>query len=242
MKTKYRTTLILLWMLFLTGCGGQSYFEEQTALQETETVAEQSETTGSGKTKSVPEVTEKENPVGEALQTESSTAESEAQSIYVDLSGAVNRPGVYEAAYGSRLFQVIEQAGGLTGQADVSSINRAAEVRDGEKIYIYSIGEERLPEDVQTTAGAGASGGTDSMAVSGAGGAKEAFLPDGRLDLNTATKEQLLNLPGIGEQKAEAILSYREEHGGFSSPDEIKNISGIKEGVYRKIQDQIGVR
>ena len=64
---------------------------------------------------------------------------------------------------------------------------------------------------------------------------------DGRVNLNRASKEELMTLPGIGEAKAEAILQYRTEHGGFGSIDEIKQISGIKDGVFEKIKDKITV-
>ena len=245
MKIEYRTILILMVILVLslTGCSEHSYFEDQGLIETADEKTDPVRETG-GKDADGPE-TAKEDSEENRSQTEEVTDDAKhleqdgSQNVFVDLQGAVNHPGVYEVPYGSRLFQVIEMAGGLTEQADLKGVNRAAEVRDGEKIYICSAGEER-PDS-----GNGDGSRTSEMTggtADGNSGMVSAYLPDGRLDLNSATKEQLLTLPGIGEQKAEAILAYRIEKGTFSSPEEIKQIPGIKDGVYRKIQDQVGVR
>ena len=142
--------------------------------------------------------------------------------IYVYVCGAVVSPGVYTLPGGSRLFEACEAAGGFLQGAARSEVNLAREVFDGEQVrvpFLYELQD------------AGNSGGLSS-----------AFTEDGRLDLNTATIADLCTLPGIGESKAGSILSYREEHGGFSSIDEMMQVEGIKEGIFNKIKDKITVR
>ena len=137
--------------------------------------------------------------------------------IYVQVSGAVVCPGVYELPEGSRIFTAIEQAGGLTEEADVRLLNQAEPISDGQMIYIYAMGED--PPAQETTD----------------------IQEDGKVNLNTATAEQLMTLPGIGQSKADLIISYREKQGAFKKIEDIMNIEGIKEGVFSKIKDHIKV-
>ena len=137
--------------------------------------------------------------------------------IYVQVSGAVKNPGVYSLPEGSRIFEAVELAGGLTEQADINSINQAQVLSDGQMIYVYAIGEAELKNQ------------------------ETAEKDDGLVNINTASVEQLMTLPGIGQSKAEAIVSYREEQGAFEKIEELMNITGIKEGVFSKIKDQIKV-
>lgn len=139
------------------------------------------------------------------------------ESIYVHVCGEVNSPGVYELPTGSRVYAAIEAAGGITEKA-AASLNQAEKLSDGQQIYVPS-GEE-----------------AESRAWYGQG-ADEA--DDGKVNLNTAAKEELMTLSGIGEVKAEAIIRYREENGGFSSIEELKEIEGIKDGVFNKVKDKI---
>ena len=140
--------------------------------------------------------------------------------IYVHVCGAVKSPGVYRLREGSRLYEAVEAAGGLTEDASGESLNQAAIAEDGQQIYILSKEE--------TAANPGNSGG-----------AQTAEEDDGKININTANKEQLMTLSGIGETKADSIIQYREEHGGFQNIEEIMEIDGIKEGVFQKISDQI---
>lgn len=143
--------------------------------------------------------------------------------IYVQVSGAVVTPGVYKLPEGSRVFEAVELAGGTTEDADVSALNQALVLSDGQMVYVYAVGEQRTGQE--TGSGQGAYGEPD----------------DGRIDLNTATVEELMTLPGIGQSKAESIVSWREENGAFGSVEDILNITGIKEGVFSKIKDHIKV-
>lgn len=146
-----------------------------------------------------------------------------ADIIYVDVCGQVQHPGVYELLPDSRIYQAIEAAGGMTEDAAADSINQAQKLQDGQQIYVPSKEE--------------AASGTFGTGTNAAAGMQD----DGKVSLNTAAKEELMTLPGIGEVKAEAIISYREEKGGFQSIEELKEIEGIKEGVFQKVKDQIRI-
>ena len=143
---------------------------------------------------------------GEMLQEEDTKA-----LIYVYVCGRVKNPGVYVLSEGDRLFQAVEIAGGLLPDSDVTKINMAQKLEDGQKIYIPS------PEE------AGAE------------------VPQGAVNINSATREMLMTLPGIGESKADAIVAYRQSHGPFGSLEALMDVPGIKEGVYEKIKDRISI-
>ncbi len=139
---------------------------------------------------------------------------------YVYICGAVREPGVYEVPAGSRIYEVISMAGGLLEEASKTAVNQAEMVSDGQMIQIYTNQEVM---DMQNTMD------------------EKAYVEDGRVNINTASVNELMTLPGIGEAKAEAIISYREEHGAFSDVEELKNIPGIKEGIFAQIKEQIKV-
>ena len=155
---------------------------------------------------------------GEQTQTAAGdkTAEHTAM-IYVDISGCVKEPGVYEVQEGTRVFQLIEEAGGLTENADIEGINRAEPLIDGQKIVIYA-----RSGDEAESAGSGERS-------------------DGRININTADSELLQEIPGVGPVTAEKIIQYREENGRFAAPEEIKNVSGIGEKTYEKLANFICV-
>ena len=146
--------------------------------------------------------------------TESST---EPIKIYVHICGEVNNPGVYELAEGSRIFEAVEAAGGFTEGAAQASLNLAQVISDEEQIVILTQDEaaEKARQEREQAAGI--------------------------VNLNTASKEQLMTLTGIGESRAEDILRYRQESGGFQAIEEIMNVPGIKESAYLKIKDSITV-
>ena len=124
----------------------------------------------------------------------------------------------------------VRMAGGFDEHADVNYVNLAEPVTAGEQIYIPTVDETAeiaFPQGGQTESTAGSSG------------LSEASQPDDRVNINTAGKDELMTLPGIGENKAEAIIAYREAQGKFQSTEELMNIRGIKEGVYNKIKNLI---
>lgn len=140
--------------------------------------------------------------------------------IYVHVCGAVKKPGVYKVTSDSRICDAIEAAGGLTRKASDTDVNQAEQLTDGQQVYI--------PYKSQTKNVSGLSNDNTSTDSS-------------KVNINTATSAELKTLPGIGDAKATSILQYREEHGKFASIEEIKNVSGIKDGVYTQIEAYITV-
>ena len=132
---------------------------------------------------------------------------------------------MYEVGSDDRLYEVIAMAGGLTAEAAQDAVNQARVVVDGEQIYIPT------KEEMQTQA----------AAQPGASPAEGTKPQDGKVNLNTATKEELMTLSGVGESRADSIIAYREENGRFQNTEELMQIIGIKEGLYNKIKDNITV-
>lgn len=156
-----------------------------------------------------------------------------APAIYVQVSGAVAKPGVYELTEGSRIFQAVELAGGMTEEADAGALNQAAALSDGQMVYV--------PKEGEGAGQAGALGAGTRQPQQDFGGTGQPQQADGKVALNTATEAELMALPGIGAAKAKSILAWREEHGGFSQIEDLMKIEGIKDGVFSKIKDSIKV-
>jgi len=150
---------------------------------------------------------------------------------FVYICGAVNVPGVYEVEQNARLYEVVEAAGGLREDAAEESVNQARQIEDGEMIRILT--QEEAAQAGDEEAGEGAENDVK---------AETANDSDGRINLNLATVAELMTLPGIGQAKADSIVRYREKNGAFSSIEEIKQVEGIKEGVYNRIKDNIKVK
>ena len=140
----------------------------------------------------------------------------------------MNSPGVYELEAGSRICDALSMAGGVAEDGVYEALDQAKPVVDGQTLYVPGIDEEWKRSLSQENANAEAESGSDDAG-------------DGKININSASKEELMTLPGIGESKASDIITYREEHGGFSSEQDIMNIQGIKEGVYNKIKDRITI-
>lgn len=164
--------------------------------------------------------------VSELDEEESSSAESESEedTVVVHVCGAVQAEGVYTLPAGSRYQDAVEAAGGFTEEAAADFLNLATVLTDGEKIVVPTK-EEAVSLEAEEAS---------SLAA-----AEEES--DGLVDINTADREELMTLPGIGEVKADAIIAYREEYGDFETIEDIMNVSGIKEGAFAKIKDQIKV-
>ena len=189
LKIFYIVSIIML-SLSLTGCNES----EETEFQEI----------------SAEELDEK----GASDETDMVKDEEKTEKIFVHVCGEVNNPGVYELNAGSRVFEALDAAGGVTKDAADDSVNQAEVLSDGQQLEILS--EEQMSRNELT----------------------ETFY-SGKMNINKATKEELMTLSGIGESKADAIIRYREENGNFNSIEEIMEIEGIKEGVFRKIEEQI---
>ncbi len=151
--------------------------------------------------------------------------------LTVHVCGAVCSPGVYTLKNTARLVDAIEAAGGFTDDADTSWCNQARLISDEEQIRIYTVDETRemalegqLPEGEAAHSGESAAAG-DSLKV----------------NINTATAEQLMQLSGIGKARAEAIIAYRNQNGAFLAIEDIMKVSGIKEALFSRMKDDITV-
>ena len=173
--------------------------------------------------------------------------------IYVDVKGAVKKPGVYVLEEGSRVIDAIEKSGGLSKGADTSVINLSKKLEDGNVIIIYTkdrineikkqevvieyIEKECLCPDHNNKACI-----TDEEIII----EKDEFIDDSlnsniKISLNKANEEELMTLPGIGSSKAQDIIKYRQENGVFKSIEDIKNVKGIGEALFEKIKEHITV-
>lgn len=160
----------------------------------------------------------------ESAVTEQPASPAGEGKIYVHIVGAVKKPGVYAFDEQPRVVDVVTEAGGFTKDAVRSGVNQAEIVEDGSQVVIESKRDKKKKP-------AGEQPGAE----------QENGSEDARLDLNTATKEELMGLTGIGESKAMSIISYRETNGTFKKIEEVMNITGIKGGVFEKIKDRIKV-
>ena len=156
-----------------------------------------------------------------------STPESVAASIFVHIDGAVVAPGVYELT-GSlpRVNDAVMAAGGLAEDADTSALNLAAVLSDGEKIHVPRQGDAVATEQTSSGSASRPDAGPSSSGV---------------ININTATAEELDSLPGVGPSTAAAIVEDRERNGPFASPEDLMRVSGIGEGKFSKLKDQIRV-
>ncbi len=134
-----------------------------------------------------------------------------SEEIYVYVCGAVMQEGVYRLSEGSRIYEAVELAGGFREDAATTGVNQAQVLEDEMTVYVPTIDEA-----VET-------------------------ISDGKVDLNRASKEELMTLSGVGESRAESIIKYREQNGGFQTIEDIMKVSGIKEGLFEKIKDFIKV-
>ena len=141
------------------------------------------------------------------------------EKIFVDVKGAVKHPGVFETTKDKRVKDLIEEAGGLLDDADTSTLNLSQKVKDQMVIYVLKHGEK--PKQISD--GGSSSSNTDVI------------------NINTANKEQLMKISGVGKTKAEAIISYREKNGDFKKKEDIIKVRGIGKATFEKIKDKIEV-
>lgn len=141
------------------------------------------------------------------------------EKIFVDVKGAVKHPGVFETTKDKRVKDLIEEAGGLLDAADTSTLNLSQKVKDQMVIYVLKHGEK--PKQISD-------GGSSSSNAD-------------VININTANKEQLMKISGVGKTKAEAIISYREKNGDFKKKEDITKVRGIGKATFEKIKDKIEV-
>ena len=141
------------------------------------------------------------------------------EKIFVDVKGAVKHPGVFETTKDKRVKDLIEEAGGLLDDADTATLNLSQKVKDQMVIYVLKHGEK--PKQISD-------GGSSSSNAD-------------VININTANKEQLMKISGVGKTKAEAIISYREKNGDFKKKEDITKVRGIGKATFEKIKDKIEV-
>ena len=184
-----------------------------------------------------------EPSAGSTDRTELSDASSEeAKTLVVHICGAVSAPGVYELPAGSRIIDAVEAGGGFLPEADEACCNLAEEIVDGCQIYIMTKSESCVDGQTEKKAGIQTSPDGDMQTTDRNVRSNNApALENGLVNLNTADIAALMTLPGIGESRAKAIISYREQHGAFAQIEDIMKISGIKQAAFSKIKDKITV-
>lgn len=167
----------------------------------------------------------------------------------VDIKGAVVNPGVYEMIPESRVADVIEKSGGLTKEADTSVLNLSKVIRDEMVIIIYTAKELESMRKGNTTIKyiekecicpkLENDACIEDKITNEENNDISDSKPSGKISLNNASLKELTNLTGIGEKKAQAIIEYRNQNGGFKSIEEITKVSGIGKSTYEKIKDQL---
>ena len=139
--------------------------------------------------------------------------------IFVDIKGAVKNPGVYQMKVGDRVKDALEAAGGLTEEADSQKVNLAKRLEDQMVIVVPKVGEES--EEIPT------------------GETRKEATKEGKVNINTATVEELKTLKGVGEKKAEAIIEYRKKNGSFKTKEDLMKVRGIGKKLFDSFQERI---
>ena len=152
-----------------------------------------------------------------AEKTEVSTTQETV--IFVDIKGAVKNPGVYQMKVGDRVKDALDAAGGLTAEADSQKVNLAQRVEDQMVIVVPKVGEE-------------------AEAIP-AGATSKEVSKEGKVNINTATVEELKTLKGVGEKKAEAIIEYRKKNGSFKTKEDLMKVRGIGKKLFESFEERI---
>ena len=152
-----------------------------------------------------------------AEKTEVSTTQETV--IFVDIKGAVKNPGVYQMKVGDRVKDALDAAGGLTEEADSQKVNLAKRLEDQMVIVVPKVGEEA--EEIP------------------AGETRKEAAKEGKVNINTATVEELKTLKGVGEKKAEAIIEYRKKNGSFKTKEDLMKVRGIGKKLFDSFQERI---
>lgn len=238
---------IVVWLIclfVLTGCTSK---EELIQLNQPEQLVEEASVENVGQPELVQEGQEKElagSADGEqqtmvAEREEAALAPQKEQKIYVHVCGAVANPGVYEMTSVSRIFEAVEAAGGFTDEADGDYVNQAEMLVDGMKIQI--------PTKAQTAEWIAAGDILMQQEVVSLAKAEEenSITPDmvqQKVNINQADEATLCTITGIGQGRAAAIITYREQNGGFNAIEDIMKVDGIKQATFEKIKEQICVK
>lgn len=160
------------------------------------------------------------NHKSDRIDNEEKNDDKQDENIFVDVKGAVKNPGVFETTKDKRIKDLIDVAGGLLDDADTSTLNLSQKVKDQMVIYVLKHGEKpKQMSEIGTTS-------SSSGEV---------------ININTANKEQLMKISGVGKTKAEAIIEHREKNGDFKKKEDITKVRGIGKATFEKIKDKIEV-
>ncbi|HEY9575056.1 MAG TPA: helix-hairpin-helix domain-containing protein [Lachnospiraceae bacterium] len=225
MKVNFRMGILIISLFSLSACSIKEP-SLRISTENGESIAEIKTETKEELQKDIPKDA-REDALAKTKQEnviEKKNKEHDEKIIYAYICGAIINPGVYKLKEGDRIYHLVEAAGGLTKEADEKSLNQAKKLADGEQVTVYT------KEEVVS----GQSLGLEKEA---------ALVPasSGKININTAQKEELMQISGVGSQRADAILQYRKENGLFSSVEEIMQVEGIKEGMFEKIKEEISV-
>ena len=210
---KQRIILSILASIIIISIGYYVYSKDETTYQELEINKEVKESDGNTS----------ENKNNEEIENQ----ESSKETIVVHVSGAVNNEGIVELEADSRVADAIEKVGGLKPDANMKEVNLASKLEDGMKIYIPSNTEQEIQENNNTS----------SIIQNSTANKKQTS----KININTATQEELDSLPGIGPSTALKIINYRKENGKFSKIEDLKEVSGIGEAKFNQLKDLITV-
>ncbi|MHC1722291.1 MAG: helix-hairpin-helix domain-containing protein [Aminipila sp.] len=187
---------------------------------------------------------ENQNQIEETITSnsigEKETEKNTPKKIYVDITGAVKKPYVYQMEEGARVYEVIELAGGLKDDADISNLNLAQILKDEDKITIFTknqVANGTVEEPIQNNKVSVITNADNNYDQQNQLNSDSEKL----ININTANSSELQTITGIGPSTSEKIISYREEHGQFKKIEEIMNISGIGEKTFAKFKSKITV-
>ncbi|RFU66168.1 helix-hairpin-helix domain-containing protein [Bacillus sp. V59.32b] len=215
MKIVQKKKLGMISLIIIACCAG--YFFYQQSLE-------------TGKNEADPFFKEEEQPAFAAEEIKDGAGQAPAETksptvVKVDVKGAVKSPGVFTAKAGERVIDLVTKAGNFTENADKNKVNLAQLVEDQMVIYVPEVGEDAVSSGMPAEGTAVGSQGAEGD----------------KINLNTAAESDLDTLPGIGPAKATAIIEYREKSGPFQAIEDLKNISGIGDKTFEKLQDSITV-
>ncbi len=177
------------------------------------------------------------------LQNETNIEENEDDTkIFVHVTGAVKNEGIVEIKEEGRIADAVEAANGFTEEADISQINLAYKLEDGQKIYIPSIKDEKIKEEEKVLEKEYVTdeAGDDIIIEDDISSVKSK--KDGKININTAMESELEEIPGVGESTAKKIIEYRKNNGKFKEIEDIKNVSGIGDSKFENMKEKICVK
>ncbi|APM38269.1 helix-hairpin-helix domain-containing protein [Clostridium kluyveri] len=172
--------------------------------------------------KSIDDVSNNKEEIFKEQSAAGNTTEQSSSDITVYINGEVKNPGVYKLKQDSRVQDLVKACGGFTNEANSYKLNLAKKLKDEDYIYV-----DKKSDNENLQLQNGLQGETSENA---------------KVNINTATKEELKTIPGIGDVTAQKIIDYREQNGGFSSIEDLKNIDRIGDKTLEKIKDKVDIR